>query len=240
MGVPFHQHLFPPVKKIVGEFNLIQNGDRVAVGVSGGKDSLVALYALAQLKSMLPIDFSLAAVLIDLGWPHRDWSGINNFCLELGIPFKLVQTQIAAVLFEIRQEANPCSLCAKMRHGLLNDTAKQLGCNVVALGHHSDDAIETVFLNMFYNGRIACFQPATTLDRSQIRLIRPLLYVSEKTTAHVARKLALPVSANPCPANGKTKRDEIKKMLAEQIKKDKLIANRLLAAVKTLWKVPSP
>lgn len=239
MALPFHQHLFPPAKKIIREFDMLRNGDHVAVGVSGGKDSLVALYTLVQLQRMLPVEFSITAVSIDMGWPQGDWSAIEELCQSYQIPFKLVRSQIAQVLFEIRQESNPCSLCAKMRHGLLNDTAKELGCNVVALGHHSDDAIETVFLNMFYAGRIACFKPVTHLDRVGLRMIRPLLYVTEKTTTRVARKLELPVQNNPCPANGATKRQRIKELLAEQSRGDKAMPKRLLAAVKTLWENPT-
>lgn len=236
MALPFHQHLFPPVKKLVWEFDMLREGDQVAVGVSGGKDSLATLYTLAMLRDMIPVSYSLTAITIDMGWPGSDWTGLRRLCEQLDIPCHVVSTQIAAVLFEQRRESNPCSLCSKMRHGVLNDTAKKLGCNVVALGHHSDDAIETVFLNMFYTGRIACFAPVTELDRAGLRLIRPMLYVSEKTTARVARKLELPVSHNPCPANGKSKRQQIKDMLAQQTQQDKLIPRRLLAAVKTLWR----
>ncbi len=214
---------------------MLRDGDRVAVGVSGGKDSLATLYTLAQLRRMIPVDFTLTAITIDMGWPDSDWTGIADLCNELEIPFKVVPTQIASVLFERRQETNPCSLCSKMRHGVLNETAKELGCNVVALGHHSDDAIETVFLNMFFNGRIACFQPVTMLDRVGLRMIRPMLYVSEKTTTRVARKMELPVAHNPCPANGNSKRQYIKELLADQTQQDKLIPKRLLAAVKSLW-----
>lgn len=239
MGLPFHQHLFPPVKKIIWQFDMIREGDRIAVGVSGGKDSLVTLYTLAMLRRMIPVDFSLTAITIDMGWPGSNLSKIHALCADLDIPFLPVRTEIASVLFDLRKETNPCALCAKMRHGVLNETAVQANCNVVALGHHSNDAVETVFLNMFYNGRIACFQPVTFLDRTNLRLIRPMLYVSEKTTARVARKLALPVIHNPCPANGNTKRQHIKEMLALQAKQDKALPKRLLAAVKTLWDSPS-
>ena len=235
MALPFHQHLFPPAKKIIREYAMLRDGDRVAVGVSGGKDSLTTLYTLVQLRKMLPLKFELIAVTIDMGWPSSDWSGLRDFCDSLEIPFELIPTQIGPILFDIRREPNPCSLCSKMRHGALNAAAKGLSCNVVALGHHRDDAIETVFMNMFFNGRINCFDPVTTLERSQIRLIRPMLYVSEKITAEVAHKLNLPVGHNPCPANGNSKRQQIKEMLAEQTKQDKVVPKRLLTAVKTLW-----
>lgn len=239
MGVPFHQHLFPPVKKLVWEYDLIKDGDRIAVGVSGGKDSLVTLYTLAQMRQMIPVSYSLQAITVDMGWPGADWSPVEEYCRSLGIPFNLVPSQLAEIIFDVRQETNPCSLCSKMRRGLLCSHAKATGCNVMALGHTSDDAIETVFLNMFYAGRIACFNPVSILDRTGLRLIRPMLYISEKTTSRVAEKLQLPVIANPCPANGSSKRQQIKEMLARQTQTDKLAANRLLAAVRSLWKSPS-
>lgn len=240
MGLPFHQHLFPPVKKLVGEYDMIREGDKIAVGVSGGKDSLVTLYTLAQLRQMIPVSYSLQAIAVDMGWPGTDWSPVEGYCRSLGIPFTQVASQLAEIIFDIRQETNPCSLCAKMRRGLLNSNAKEAGCNAVALGHTSDDAIETVFLNMFYAGRIDCFKPVSNLDRTGLRLIRPMLYISEKTTRKVAEKLQLPVMANPCPANGNSKRQAIKDMLAKQTQADKLAANKLLAAVKGLWKSQSP
>ena len=235
MGLPFHQHLFPPVKRLVWEYDMLREGDRVAVGVSGGKDSLTTLYTLTQLRHMIPVRFSLTAIIVDMGWPGSDWTAVVRLCSEYNVPCKIVPTQIATILFELRKETNPCSLCSKLRHGALNEAARELGCNVVALGHHSDDAIETVFLNMFYAGRIACFQPVTLLDRAGLRLIRPMLYVSEKTTAQVALKLGLPVVHNPCPANGNSKRQHIKELLASQAQQDPLIPKRLLAAVKNLW-----
>lgn len=239
MGLPFHQHLFPPVKKIVGEYNMISEGDKIAVGVSGGKDSLATLYTLAHLRQMIPVRYSLHAIAVDMGWPETDWSKVEGYCRALEIPFSMVPSQLAEILFDIRKETNPCSLCSKLRHGILNSSAKEAGCNVVALGHTSDDAIETVFLNMFFAGRIACFKPVSILDRSNLRLIRPLLYVSEKTTRRVAEKLQLPVIANPCPANGNSKRQAVKDMLTKLAQGDKLIHNRLLSAVKDLWKSQS-
>ncbi|MGI6362612.1 MAG: tRNA 2-thiocytidine biosynthesis TtcA family protein [Bacillota bacterium] len=239
MGLPFHQHLFPPVKKIVGEYDMIREGDKIAVGVSGGKDSLATLYTLAHLRYIIPVRYSLHAIAVDMGWPHTDWSRVEEYCQSLAVPFTVVPSQLAEILFDIRKETNPCSLCSKLRHGILNSSAKEAGCNVVALGHTSNDAIETVFLNMFYAGRIACFKPVSILDRSNLRLIRPMLYVSENTTRRVAEKLQLPLIANPCPANGSSKRQAIKEMLERHTQGDKLAHNRLLAAVKGLWKSQS-
>lgn len=235
MGLPFHQHLFPPVKKIVWEHKMIQGGDRVAVGLSGGKDSLVTLYTLVHLQEMIPSRYSLKAIAIDMGWPGVNWLPVKDYCESLNIEFTLVKSSLADIVFKARQETNPCSLCAKMRHGILHNTAKNMGCNVVALGHTSDDANETLLLNIFFSGRIHCFKPVSYLDRTGLRLIRPLLYVSEATTARVAAKMQLPVMANPCPANKESKRQEVKAVIAALAKSDKTIAKRILAAVKGFW-----
>lgn len=235
MGQPFHQHLFPPVKKLVWQYDMIREGDKIALGLSGGKDSLVALYTLSRLRQMIPVTYSLEAIAVDMGWPGVDWDPVAAYCESLGLPFTLVPSRLGEILFAARRETNPCSLCAKIRRGLLHSQAKINGSNVVALGHTSDDAIETVFLNMFYAGRIDCFKPANNLDRTGLRLIRPLLYVSERTTALVAKKLGLPVRENPCPANGKSKRQTVKEVLARQRLGDRFSDARLLAAVKGLW-----
>lgn len=214
---------------------MIRPGDNIAVGLSGGKDSMTALYALAMLRNILPQPFSVGAIIVDLGWPESDWSDIKEFCQRLDVPCQVVATQIGPLLFNVRKESNPCSLCAKMRHGALHEAAVAAGCNVVALGHHREDAIETVFMNMFYNGRIACFQPVAWLDRRKVRLIRPLLYVAEKTTAAAAAKYGFPLANNPCPAEGNTKRQQIKDMLRQHVADDPAIPRRLLTAVKSLW-----
>ncbi|MTI94016.1 MAG: tRNA 2-thiocytidine(32) synthetase TtcA [Firmicutes bacterium] len=235
MGAPFHQHLFPLVKRAMRDYDMLHDGDSVAVGVSGGKDSLTTLYTLARLRRMLPIKFELHAISVDMGWPGSDWSDVAAFCRDQDVPFHLVKTEIAQVLFDLRKETNPCSLCSKLRHGALNSEAVRLGCHKVALGHHREDAVETLFLNMIYNGRIDCFKPVTWLDRRELYLIRPLVYVSENTTRRVAAKLELPVLHNPCPADGYTKRQQIKELLAAQAATDKNVPKRLLTAVKSLW-----
>lgn len=235
MGLPFHQHLFPPLKRIVWEYKMINDGDRVAVGLSGGKDSLVTVYALSKLKEMIPTRYALEAIAVDMGWPGTDWGPLAQYCHSLNLNFTLVPSNLAQLIFETRQETNPCSLCAKMRHGILHSAAKETGCNVVALGHTSDDAIETLLLNMFYAGRIHCFKPVSELNRNRLRLIRPLLYISEKTTTRVAAHLQLPVIPNPCPASQEGKRREVKEIIAKLAQSDKVISKRLLAAVKDFW-----
>lgn len=235
MSLPFHQHLFPKVKQALGQYHMLLPNSRVAVGVSGGKDSLTALYALALLRRNLPLSYQIAAFSVDLGFPETNWSPVQDFCRSLDVEHHLIPTQIGTLLFEVRRESNPCALCSKLRHGALNNAARSAGFDTIALGHHRDDAIETLFLNMMFNGRIACFKPVTHLDRSGLRLIRPLLLVSEKTTQMVAAKLPLPVLTNPCPVNGKTKRQQIKEMLAQQTKLDRHIPVRLATALSQLW-----
>lgn len=235
MGLPFHQHLFPPVKKIVWEYKMIQEGDKIAIGLSGGKDSLTTLYTLVHLQEMIPTSYSIKAIAVDMGWPGVDWLPVKAYCDSLNIDFTIVKSSLAEIIFESRQETNPCSLCAKMRHGILHSTAKDLGCNVVALGHTSDDVIETLLLNIFFSGRIHCFKPVSNLDRTGLRLIRPMLYVSEATTARVAAKMQLPVMTNPCPANKESKRQDVKAVIAYLGKSDRTIPKRILAAVKGLW-----
>lgn len=214
---------------------MIRPDDHIALGLSGGKDSMTALYTLAMLRKILPQPFSVLAITVDLGWPEIDWGAIGEYCQRLDIPHQIVYTKISSVVFHIRQESNPCSLCAKMRRGALNDAAVAAGCNVVALGHHREDAIETMLMNMVYNGRIHCFQPVTWLDRRQLRLIRPMLYVAERTTRTAAKNLGFPLIANPCPAAGNTKRQLAKELLRQLSKNDSATPRRLLTAVKQLW-----
>ncbi len=235
LALPMHQHLFPKVKKIVREHNMLRTGDKVAVGVSGGKDSLTTLYALATLRGILPLRFSVMAIVVDMGWPGSDWTAVGDFCKSLDVCLKVVNTRIGPLLFEKRRETNPCALCSRMRHGALNKAAAEAGCNVVALGHHREDAIETLFMNLIYNGRIDCFKPVVDLDRSSLRLIRPMLYVAEKTCTRAAKKFSFPVQFNPCPADGNTRRQHVKELLLAESKQAPAIPRRLLTAIKSLW-----
>lgn len=193
---------------------MIAPGERVAVGVSGGKDSLTLLAGLSQLSRFYPGGFSVEAVTVDMGTPGMDFSPVADFCRSLNIPFHIVPTQINHVIFETRKEKNPCALCAKMRRGSLHTALQDLGIQKVALGHHYDDAVETFFLSLFYEGRLSCFHPVTYLDRTDITQIRPLLYVSEAMIRDSVTRLHLPVVHNPCPANGSTKRQEVKELIA--------------------------
>ena len=210
---------------------MIQPGDRVAVGVSGGKDSLVLLCALARLRTFYPIPFEVEAITLDMGFPGCDFSGIQALCDRLEVPYTVIQTDIAPVIFDIRKEDNPCSLCAKMRRGALHDAALQKNCRTVALGHHFDDTVETFFLSLFYEGRINCYSPVTYLDRKGITLIRPMLYMKEQEIIRLKNKNELPVVHNPCTADGYTKRQYIKEMLAKLEGENPGLRDRLFGAV---------
>lgn len=207
------QKLLSSVRRAVDHYHMISENDRIAVGVSGGKDSLALLMALANLRRFYPVPFEVAAITLEMGYDGMDFSPVQVLCDGLGVEYIRIPTQIKQIIFDVRQEANPCSLCAKMRRGALHEAALAAGCHKVALGHHFDDAVETYLLSLFYEGRISCFKPVTWLDRRDITLIRPLLYTSEQDIRNFARRQALPVVHNPCPADGNTKRQEVKELL---------------------------
>lgn len=207
------QKLVGLVRRCVDDYQMIQPGDRIAVGVSGGKDSLTLLVLLAELRAYYPSPFELEAVTVDLGLPEMDFAPVEALCRELQVPYTRVSTQIGHILFSHRQEKNPCSLCAKLRRGALHQAILERGCNKVALGHHYDDAVETFLLSLFYEGRISCFQPVTDLDRTGLVQLRPLLYLPERTLAHFAQQAGLPVVHNTCPADKHTKRQEVKELV---------------------------
>lgn len=209
------QTMLSMLRSCIDDYQMIRPGDKIAVGVSGGKDSLALLRLLAELRQFYPVPFELHAITLHMGYQEMDFTGVTNLCRELQIPYTLRQTDIKHIIFDIRKEANPCALCAKMRRGALNDEARKLGCNKVALGHHFDDAIETFFLSLVYEGRISCFLPVTYLDRMDLTMIRPMLYIHEKTVQNFVRRQNLPVVHNPCPADKNTKREDIKKLLYE-------------------------
>ncbi len=204
------QKLMGLVRRCVEDYQMINPGDKVAVGVSGGKDSLVLLRVLAGLREYS--DFSLEAVTIDMGL-GMDFSGVADFCRSLDIPYTVVPTQIGPIIFDHRKEKNPCSMCAKMRRGALNQAILDRGISKLALGHHFDDAVETFFMSLIYEGRISCFQPVTDLDRMGVTQIRPMLYVHEKTVDNFAQRMELPVLTNRCPVDKQTKREEIKELV---------------------------
>ncbi len=209
------QKLLSQVRKCVRDYNMLEPGDRVAIGVSGGKDSLALLRLLAELRDHSPVPFSLQAVTLDLGYAEMDFTPVADLCKRLKVPYTVKKTQIREIVFDIRKEENPCALCAKLRRGILNDAALELGANKVALGHHYDDAIETFMLSMIYEGRLSSFLPVTYMDRTGLTLIRPMLYLHEKTVANFVQREKLPVVHNPCPADKNTKREDVKALLYE-------------------------
>ena len=201
------------VRRAVDDYGMINEGDRVAVGVSGGKDSMLLLAALRQLQSYYPKRFELGAITIELGFEGMDFTPVKRFCEERGIEYTCVKTDIKEVVFDVRQEDNPCSLCAEMRRGALNNTIRERGMNKLALGHHFDDAVETFMMSLLFEGRLSCFQPVTYLDRSGVTQIRPLIYTGEQRIANLAWLLELPIVENPCPQDKGSKRYEIKQLL---------------------------
>ena len=206
-------------RRCVEDYDMIKPGDRVAVGVSGGKDSLVLLAALAKLKEFYPVPYTVEAITLDMGHadgrPGMDFSGIADFCRKLGVSYTVLPSEIQHIIFDLRKEKNPCSMCAKMRRGALHAALQDRGIHKIALGHHYDDAVETLFMSLIFEGRLSCFQPVTYLDRTDITQIRPLLYCGENLVRHTAQRSELPVVENPCPADGNTRRQEIKELIYE-------------------------
>lgn len=209
------QHILSLVRRCVEDYHMIEEGDTVAVGVSGGKDSVLTLAALARLRAFYPKRFQVEAITIDAGAPGMDFTPIARLCEDLRVPYRLVPVPIYEIVFVHRKEKNPCSLCAKLRRGALSTEMNRLGLTKIALGHHYDDAVETFFMSLIFEGRLSCFQPVTYLDRTGITQIRPLLYCGENLIRHTAQRLELPVVHSTCPVDGSTKRQEIKELIYE-------------------------
>jgi tRNA(Ile)-lysidine synthase TilS/MesJ len=207
------QQVLNRVCKAVEEYRMIEEGDRIAVGVSGGKDSLTLLYALAHMRRFFHKKFELEAVTVDLGFPGMDFSPVAQLCGELGVNYTVVETRIADIVLNGKKEGNPCSLCAKLRRGSLNEKAKELGCNKTAYAHNFDDVIETMLLCLFYEGRFSCFLPVTRLDKTGLVLIRPLIYVREADIKGFRNRYHLPVVESKCPVAGRTKRQYVKDLV---------------------------
>ena len=231
MNMEHIKRILSYTRRALDDYQMLSPGDRVAVGVSAGKDSLTLLCAMAELRRFYPIPFELVAITVDMGFEGMDFSEIRKLCEELNVPYHIIPTEISHIIFDVRKEKNPCSLCAKMRRGALHNAARDLGCNVVALGHHFDDAVETLMLNLFFEGRIGCFSPVSYLSRTEIKLIRPLLYLPEKDVRYFAGKANLPVVKSPCLADGNTQREEIKKLLGELDKKHNGLRYRIFGAM---------
>jgi len=234
MGFNMLEKITGHVRRCIDDYNMIEPGEAVAVGVSGGKDSMVLLCALASLRKYHPGKFSLHAVTLDMGVEGMDFSPVEELCEELDVPFTRKFSDIARVIFEDRKEKNPCSLCATMRRAVLCNMIKELGINKIALAHHYDDAVETFLLSLLYEGRIHCFQPVTYLDRMDITQIRPMLYVEEKAIRKFETAMGLKIVKNPCPMNGVSKREDIKLLIKTLSAEYPDIRTKLFGAMKRL------
>lgn len=210
------QKLLSLARKAISDYKMIEDGDKIAVGLSGGKDSITLLAVLAAYKKFAPEKFDLIAINIDMGFEDIDKNQVQatkDFCESVGVPLIIEKTDIAAIIFDERKEKSPCSLCSKMRRGALNNVAIDHGCNKLALGHHADDVIETMMLSLLYEGRFSTFMPISYMDKSKITLIRPLVYIEEKQINWTAKRLGLPVIFNPCPRDKHTKREDVKQLI---------------------------
>lgn len=219
------------VRRAVDDYRMIEDGDKIAVGVSGGKDSLALLMTLCELRRFYPKRFDVVAITVDMGFDGSDFSAIGELCNSYNIEYSIVKTDIAKIIFDVRQESNPCSLCAKMRRGSLHAEAIRLGCNKVALGHHFDDAVETFMMNLFFEGRLGCFSPVSFLSNRKIHLIRPMIYATEKDVQYFARRRALPVAESLCPEDRATEREKMKKLLSELEKGNRGLKHRIFNAM---------
>lgn len=226
------QKLLSYIRRAADDYNMIQDGDVIAVGLSGGKDSLSLLAAMNVLKNFYPKKFDVIAISLDLGY-DTDYSEIKRFCQNHGIKLVIEKTKIKQIVFDERREKNPCSLCAKLRRGALYNTAVREGANKVALAHHKDDVIETVLMSILYESKIDCFAPVTYYDKQNIFVVRPLIYAPESYVSGFSARAALPVFKNPCPADKHTKRQEVKELIASLSKTDRDIKKRIFAAVKS-------
>lgn len=225
------QQLLSYTRKAVDDYGMILPGDKIAVGISGGKDSLAMLYALKHLQRFYPNHFELSAIMVHLGYEEFHTDRIQDLCMELDVPLHIVKTDIAKIIFQDRKEHSPCSLCAKMRKGALNDKAKELGCNKVAYAHHKDDIVETMLLSLIYEGRFYSFSPVTYLDRMDLTVIRPLMYVPEVDVIGFQNRYDLPVEKNPCSQDGFTRREYVKKLLRDLNLENPGVKNRMFTAI---------
>ncbi len=207
------QKILSYMRKAIDEFNMIDEGDRIAVALSGGKDSITMLLGLKNLQIFYPKHFDIIAVSVNPGFEFFDSSFLQNFCKNIDIQYVEVKSHIKEIVFDIRKEQNPCSLCANLRRGILNSTAIEYNCNKIALGHNEDDVLETFLLNLFYAGSINTFAPISYMDRSKITLIRPLIYIPEKTIKSFVKRNNIEVMPKSCPMDGISKREEMKKLI---------------------------
>lgn len=225
------QQVLSITRKAIEDYRMIEEGDRIAVGISGGKDSLTLLYALHGIRRFYPKPFDLYAVTVDLGFRNLQLNEIARLCTELEVPYHIVKTDIGKIIFEDRKESNPCSLCAKMRKGALNSAMKELGCNKIAYAHHKDDVIETMLMSLIYEGRFHTFRPVTYLDRMNMTVIRPFIYMKEADVIGFVNKYEVPVVKSPCPADGETKREYAKNLLHRINLENPGVKERMFSAI---------
>lgn len=228
------QKILGHMRKAINEYDLIHNGDRICVGVSGGKDSIVLLHGLSLLRRFIGIDYEIIALTLDMGFngTSGDFTPLADFCQKSEIEYHVIRTQIGEIVFDVRKEPNPCSLCARMRRGALHNAAVSLGCNKIALGHNYDDVVETFIMNLFTEGRIGCFSPISFLDRKQIHLIRPLVLAYEREIKKACLKNELPIIKSRCPADGSTNRQKTKEFIAEMEQNSHGFKDRIFGAMK--------
>ena len=225
------QHILGLVRRCVEDYNMIEAGETVAVGVSGGKDSLLTLTALARLRAFYPKPFQVQAITLETGMPDMDFSPVADYCEQLDVPYIRIAVPVYDIVFRERQEKNPCSLCAKLRRGALHTAAQELGCNKVALGHHLDDAVETFYMNLWREGRIGCFSPVTYLSQRDLTLIRPMLLATEYEVQCAVREAGLPIVKSRCPADGVTVREQTKEFVQERCRTDHAFRQKTLHAL---------
>ena len=225
------QHLLSYVRRAIQDYDMINEGDRIAIGISGGKDSLILALALRQLQRFYPKKFEIIGITVSLGFDNFDLTGVKQFFEKLELPFEVVETQIGEIIFDIRKESNPCSLCSKMRKGALYDYAKKLGCNKIALGHNKDDINQTLLMSLLYEGRIHTMAPKTYMDQVELDIIRPLIYVPEGDIRGFVKRENLPVVKSPCPADGKTKREDTKQLIYAIQKEIPRVQDHIFGAV---------
>lgn len=226
------QQVYSYVRKAIDDYHMIEEGDKIAVGISGGKDSLTLLYALHGLTRFYPMHFQIHAVTVDLGFGNLNLDGIRELCRSMDVEYTVVETDIAPIVFEERAESNPCSLCAKMRKGALNQAIKEVGCNKVAYAHHKDDVVETMLMSLIFEGRFHTFSPVTYLDRMDLTVIRPLIYMNEADVIGFVNKYHVPVVKSPCPADGHTKREYIKNLLRDINHETPGVKERMFTAIR--------
>lgn len=236
------QQVLSVVRKAVDDYQMIEEGDKIAIGISGGKDSLTLLYALNGLKRFYPKKFDIIAITVDLGFENLNLDKIEALCEELQVEYIIQKTDIGKIIFEDRKESNPCSLCAKMRKGALNDAIKAAGCNKIAYAHHKDDVVETMLMSLIFEGRFHTFSPVTYLDRMNLTVIRPLMYMNEADVIGFIHKYDVPVVKSPCPADGHTKREYIKQLLRQLNLENPGVKERMFTAIRTGnlkgWMIP--